>query len=140
MPPLNVPTAEELAELKRLFEAATPPPWEAYEYLGSQGHECIGVCGPLLMCASVNRKQGTPDAECIAAAHNSLPKLLTAATRLAEVEGKLQRVREILAVELERLDDKLMQRVVGWHPDSEFRICITNAEGRELNEVLKEKR
>ena len=52
----------------------SPGPWEVIEYRGSQGHDCIGVSGPQLMCASVNREDGRADAQLISAA----PDLLAA--------------------------------------------------------------
>jgi hypothetical protein len=114
--PLNVPTAEELAELQRLLDAATPGEW-TYKKMGmpwvyrrpGRGHLKDGGCRGFHICTpgGCANSQDFADAKCIAAAHNALPKLLNAATRLAEVEAENQALRKqnaLMSAQLEAVE------------------------------------
>ena len=78
------PWMEPAATLLRLREAATKGEWTVNEYRGSQGHECVGVEGPRLMCASVYRDLGKPDAAFIAFAANEAAEIVMANAREIE--------------------------------------------------------
>ena len=74
----------DLAELRRLAEAATPGPWAARYGVSWEAR----VCATTGSLADVN---STANAELIAAAVNALPGLLDAAAFLAEVRGQVAR-------------------------------------------------
>ena len=74
------PTAPDLAELRRLAEAATQGPWAA-RYGVSWGARVCATTGSL---ADVD---STANAELIAAAVNALPGLLDAAAERDELAG-----------------------------------------------------
>lgn len=71
--------------------AASDAPWECIQYTGSQGHSCVGVTGPHLMCASVHRDLGTKDAEFIAYARNNWQPLVDEIKQLRQHVAMLER-------------------------------------------------
>ena len=78
----------DLAELRRLAEAATPGPWAAR----------YGVSWEARVCAttgSLADVDSTANAELIAAAVNALPGLLDAAAERDALAAKVERVREL---------------------------------------------
>ena len=80
----------DVAELRRLAEAATPGPWEAR----------YGVSWEARVCAttgSLADVDSTANAELIAAAVNALPALLDAAAERDALAAKVERVRELPA-------------------------------------------
>ena len=82
------PTTPDLAELRRLAEAATPGPWAAR----------YGVSWEARVCAttgSLADVDSTANAELIAAAVNALPGLLDAAAERDALAAKVERVREL---------------------------------------------
>lgn len=82
------PTAPDLAELRRLAEAATPGPWAAR----------YGVSWEARVCAttgSLADVDSTANAELIAAAVNALPGLLDAAAERDALAAKVERVRAL---------------------------------------------
>ena len=78
----------DLAELRRLAEAATPGPWAAR----------YGVSWEARVCAttgSLADVDSTANAELIAAAVNALPGLLDAAAERDALAAKVERVRAL---------------------------------------------
>ena len=78
----------DVAELRRLAEAATPGPWAAR----------YGVSWEARVCAttgSLADVDSTANAELIAAAVNALPALLDAAAERDALAAKVERVREL---------------------------------------------
>jgi hypothetical protein len=71
--------------------AASDAPWECVQYAGSQGHSCVGVAGPKLMCASVHRETGTKDAEFIAFARNNWQGMVDEIKQLRQYLSQLER-------------------------------------------------
>ena len=84
------PTAPDLAELRRLAEAATPGPWAARYGVSWEAR----VCATTGSLADVN---STANAELIVAAVNALPGLLDAAAERDALAAKVERVRELPA-------------------------------------------
>ena len=76
----------DLAELRRLAEAATPGPWAARYGVSWEAR----VCATTGSLADVN---STANAELIVAAVNALPALLDAAAERDELAAKVERVR-----------------------------------------------
>ena len=82
------PTTPDLAELRRLAEAATPGPWAAR----------YGVSWEARVCAttgSLADVDSTANAELIAAAVNALPGLLDAAAERDALAAKIERIRAL---------------------------------------------
>ena len=84
------PTAPDLAELRRLAEAATQGPWAARYGVSWEAR----VCATTGSLADVN---STANAELIVAAVNALPGLLDAAAERDALAAKVERVRELPA-------------------------------------------
>ena len=82
------PTAPDLAELRRLAEAATQGPWAARYGVSWEAR----VCATTGSLADVN---STANAELIVAAVNALPGLLDAAAERDALAAKVERVREL---------------------------------------------
>ena len=80
------PTTPDLAELRRLAEAATQGPWAARYGVSWEAR----VCATTGSLADVN---STANAELIVAAVNALPALLDAAAERDELAAKVERVR-----------------------------------------------
>ena len=78
----------DLAELRRLAEAATQGPWAARYGVSWEAR----VCATTGSIADVN---STANAELIAAAVNALPGLLDAAAERDALAAKVERVREL---------------------------------------------
>ena len=78
----------DLAELRRLAEAATPGPWAARYGVSWEAR----VCATTGSLADVN---STANAELIVAAVNALPALLDAAAERDALAAKVERVREL---------------------------------------------
>ena len=78
----------DLAELRRLAEAATQGPWAARYGVSWEAR----VCATTGSLADVN---STANAELIAAAVNALPGLLDAAAERDALAAKVERVREL---------------------------------------------
>ena len=78
----------DLAELRRLAEAATPGPWAARYGVSWEAR----VCATTGSLADVN---STANAELIVAAVNALPGLLDAAAERDALAAKVERVREL---------------------------------------------
>lgn len=78
----------DLAELRRLAEAATPGPWAARYGVSWEAR----VCATTGSLADVN---STANAELIAAAVNALPGLLDAAAERDALAAKVERVRAL---------------------------------------------
>ena len=78
----------DLAELRRLAEAATQGPWAARYGVSWEAR----VCATTGSLADVN---STANAELIAAAVNALPALLDAAAERDALAAKVERVREL---------------------------------------------
>lgn len=87
--------SEKLQELVELRKLGSPAPWVLAEYRGSQGHDCIGVHGPSLMVASVQREQARPDAAFIAAAGSF---------DFAALSAELARLRKVAEAAKEAVD------------------------------------
>lgn len=82
------PTAPDLAELRRLAEAATQGPWAARYGVSWEAR----VCATTGSLADVN---STANAELIAAAVNALPGLLDAAAERDALTAAVERVRAL---------------------------------------------
>lgn len=85
------PTAEEIARLRELLEAATPPPWTA-QHVGPWQRGAIVDERQTELCDYPHERRA--DAELIVAARNALGPLLSALDRLQKREGEM---REALA-------------------------------------------
>jgi hypothetical protein len=86
-------TPEELAELGRLYEAATKGEWWLLDTGDGDYQVVIGEQDDRICELHFEECLPNQNGAFIAAAHNALPRLLA---QLAEVEGKLQRL-ELLA-------------------------------------------
>ena len=84
------PTAPDLAELRRLAEAATQGPWAARYGVSWEARVCTTT-------SSLADVDSTANAELIAAAVNALPGLLDAAAERDALAAKVERVRALAA-------------------------------------------
>ena len=78
----------DVAELRRLAEAATPGPWAARYGVSWEARVCTTT-------GSLADVDSTANAELIVAAVNALPALLDAAAERDALAAKVERVREL---------------------------------------------